>query len=167
MNRLTKDRTPYELYFGSKPRISHIRVFGCVAYQKTQEKKRSGYIKKLEKRSKPVILVGFDRDFSYRLFDPQTGKVDISREVIFDEVKKPQREEPSYENIDEVIDDLPPTSDDEGEEVDIEMNMTTLEVEPPGPLRIYPLVNDRSSQFGCSRSKGMQTTRLLDSKRAL
>ena len=29
---LKTDATPYELWYGRKPDISHLRVFGCVAY---------------------------------------------------------------------------------------------------------------------------------------
>lgn len=46
-NRVTNFVMPYELYFGTKPNVSHIRVFGSLTFMKLQEKKRSGYQKKL------------------------------------------------------------------------------------------------------------------------
>lgn len=85
-NKNTNHLTPHELYFGNKPRVSHIRIFGSVAFMKVQEKKRSGYQKKLEPRSTKMILVGYERDFTYRLYEPSTEKVIISREVSFDEL---------------------------------------------------------------------------------
>lgn len=53
---------------------------------KVQEKKRSGYQRKLDPRAVSMIMVGYDKDFTYRLYNPDTGKVIISRDVHFDEV---------------------------------------------------------------------------------
>ena len=44
--------TPFELVSKRMPRVDHLRVFWAVAYVKEQEKKRSGYQKKLEDCSK-------------------------------------------------------------------------------------------------------------------
>lgn len=45
INKSTDSKTPFELYFGKKPRVSHLRVFGSLAMLKAKEKKRSGYQK--------------------------------------------------------------------------------------------------------------------------
>ncbi|KDQ05521.1 hypothetical protein BOTBODRAFT_98656, partial [Botryobasidium botryosum FD-172 SS1] len=34
--------TPYEVWHGCKPDVSHLRVFGCAAYVHIQKNKRSG-----------------------------------------------------------------------------------------------------------------------------
>ena len=60
VNKLTGDKTPFELYYGRKPRVNHIKVFGCLAFMKAQEKKRSGYQKKLEPRADKGVLVGYN-----------------------------------------------------------------------------------------------------------
>lgn len=80
-------QTPFELYFGTKPSVKHIRVFGSLALTKVQPKKRSGYQKKLEDRASMGVLVGYEQDFNYRIYDPDTNKVFITREVEFDETK--------------------------------------------------------------------------------
>lgn len=86
-NTHTKEVTPYERYFKRKPRVSHLKVLRCIAYMKAQEKKRSGYQRKLEPRAQAFIMVGYERDFTYRVYDPSTDKVIVSREVLFDETK--------------------------------------------------------------------------------
>lgn len=86
-NSNTGVKTPYELYFGSKPKVGHVRVFGSLAYMKLQHKKRSGYQKKLEPRAKKVVLVGYEKDQTYRVYDPETGKVLVTREINIDEEK--------------------------------------------------------------------------------
>lgn len=60
VNCNTLDKTPYELYFGEQLSVSHIRIFGSLAYVKTQTKKRSGYQKKVEERATKGILVGYE-----------------------------------------------------------------------------------------------------------
>lgn len=85
INRITGYKTPYEKYFKAVPNVSHLRVFGSFAMVKQQDKKRSGYQKKLEPRSKPLLLTGYDKDFTYRLFDHETNKIIITREAYFDE----------------------------------------------------------------------------------
>lgn len=95
LNRTTNARcelkTPYEKFHGVKPRLSHTRVFGCVAFPKTQTKKRSGYQPKLEFRAVRGMLVGYEKDFSYRIFCPEDGKLILTKDVVFDEDK-------SYDN---------------------------------------------------------------------
>lgn len=79
------DRTPYEMVFGRKPCGSHMRVFGAVPIVKGREKKRTGYQKKLQDRARRMKMVGYERDYTYRLFDADKNTVVISREVSFDE----------------------------------------------------------------------------------
>jgi hypothetical protein len=86
LNRTTSKsingKTPYELWTGTTPAVSHLRVFGCVAHVKITKPN----IKKLEDRSKPMIFVGYEAgSAAYRCYDPCTKRVHISRNVIFDE----------------------------------------------------------------------------------
>lgn len=48
INSKSDMKTPFEMYFKRKPRVDNLRIFGSLAYVKLQEKKRSGYQKKLE-----------------------------------------------------------------------------------------------------------------------
>jgi len=66
------------------PHLSHLRTFGAEAYVFTPDILR----KKLDPKSKKMILVGYDgNSTNYRLYDPDTKKITISRNVIFNEEK--------------------------------------------------------------------------------
>lgn len=90
-NRNTGSKTPFELYFKRKPRVGHLRIFGSLVHVKRQQKKRSGYQKKLEPRTDPMVLVGYDSsdvNQNYRIFDPISQKLIITREVTIDETRR-------------------------------------------------------------------------------
>nr|KAJ0217724.1 hypothetical protein LSAT_V11C300103190 [Lactuca sativa] len=77
-----KNMTPYEAWSGRKPQIAHLRVFGCVAHMKIVK----GHLKKLEDRSMPLVHLGIEKGSkAYRLLDPNSGKVYVSRDVVFEE----------------------------------------------------------------------------------
>lgn len=84
LNRNTSSQTgnvtPFELWHGVKPNLHHIRIFGCVGYVHTPKEKR----KKLSKKSVKMLLVGYDHD-NYRMYDQNTKKITVSRDVKFDE----------------------------------------------------------------------------------
>jgi hypothetical protein len=61
-------RTPYEAWHGRKPAVSHLRVFGCLAFGK-----ELGHIGKLDDRSTTrVFIVYADGSKTYRILDPGT-----------------------------------------------------------------------------------------------
>ena len=55
-NRTGKNVTPFESWHGSKPDISHLRVFGSAAYVHIPDCKR----KKFDAKSRKAIFVGYD-----------------------------------------------------------------------------------------------------------
>jgi hypothetical protein len=72
-------KTPYELWYGKRPNLNHIRKFGSTVFRHIPKKLR----KKLDKRSMKGRLVGYESDSGlYRVYHPQSGKVKISRDVI-------------------------------------------------------------------------------------
>lgn len=76
--------TPCEAWSKEKPHVEHIRVFGCVAYMKLP----CVNLKKLDSRSKPVIYLGKEPGVkAFRLYDPETKSVCVSRDVVFEERK--------------------------------------------------------------------------------
>lgn len=75
-------KTPYELFSGKRPDISHLRAFGCVAYMKILIKHTDG---KLAPRSLKTNLIGYHGCGSYRLLDRSTGQFYKSRDIIFEE----------------------------------------------------------------------------------
>ena len=74
--------TPYESWYGYKPKVKHLQVFGSICYALVPTKKRT----KLDSRSIKCIFIGyFDQKKGYRLLSD--GKFIVSRDVIFDETE--------------------------------------------------------------------------------
>lgn len=74
--------TPHEALHRSPPSYSHLRVFGCLCYPNTA----STSSHKLSPRSVPCVFVGYpSSQKGYRCLDPSTGRVIVSRHVVFDE----------------------------------------------------------------------------------
>lgn len=72
--------TPAELWYGYKPDVSNLRVFGCVAYSHIPKALR----KKLDYKTEKCVMMGYAQN-GYRLYNEQKGKVIISRDVKFNE----------------------------------------------------------------------------------
>ena len=76
------DQTPYEAWNGNKPLVSHLRVFGCICYVLIKTARH-----KLDQKSQKHVFIGYcPNSKAYRLYDPLSGKVTISRDVVFDEL---------------------------------------------------------------------------------
>ena len=72
--------TPFEVYTGTRPNLSHLRVFGSAAYIHIQKRH------KLAPKSRQYVLVGYDHQTKgYRCLDYINKKIVISRNVLFDE----------------------------------------------------------------------------------
>jgi hypothetical protein len=73
--------TPFELRFGRKPSVSHLRHFGCKSFIL-----KHGNLDIFESRSSDGILLGYtSHGRSYRVFNLETNTVVESCVVIFDE----------------------------------------------------------------------------------
>lgn len=82
--RAIKDRTPYEMFREKKPNIGHLRVFGCIGYAKVDSK----FLRKLDDRSRMLVHLGTEPGSkAYRMFDPNTQKIKVSINVVFNEAK--------------------------------------------------------------------------------
>ncbi|KAK8951630.1 hypothetical protein KSP39_PZI004097 [Platanthera zijinensis] len=89
-------KTPYEAFYGRKPKVHYLRTFGCLAYAKTTKPN----LAKLEDRSTKMVLIGYEAGSkAYRLFNPETGKLVISRDVVFREEAKWDWEEKDGEML--------------------------------------------------------------------
>ena len=76
--------TPYTLWYGHKPHIGHVRVFGSIAYSHIPKEKR----KKLDSHARKCIFMGYGEASgikAYKLFDLDARKFFFSRSVTFDE----------------------------------------------------------------------------------
>lgn len=75
-------KTPYELWVGKKPNLQHLRIFGSEAYMHVPKQLTT----KLDVRARRVLLVGYEGQSSnYRVYDPLSKKVTVSRDVVFNE----------------------------------------------------------------------------------
>ena len=73
-------RMPEELWTGETPKLSHLKVFGCVAYVHVPKELR----RKLDPSGEKLLFVGYcESSKGYRLIDPKTYKITKSRDVIF------------------------------------------------------------------------------------
>lgn len=75
--------TPEEVWSGFKPSLSHLRVFGSVAFRHISGQLR----KKLDGKGEKMLLVGYHPTGGYKLFDMSSMKIMISRDVIVDEIR--------------------------------------------------------------------------------
>jgi hypothetical protein len=72
-----------EKFTGRKPNVSHLIVFGCIAYVHVPNEKRSKLYPKAEK----CIFIGYSlKQKGYRCFNPSTHKLQVSKDVVFDEM---------------------------------------------------------------------------------
>ena len=74
------NKTPQQAWNGRKQNISHLRVFESIAYAHVSYQKRS----KLDDKSEKYIFICYDSSSKgYRLYNPNKGKIIISRDVKF------------------------------------------------------------------------------------
>nr|GEW19526.1 zinc finger, CCHC-type [Tanacetum cinerariifolium] len=77
-----EDITPYKAIKRRKPNLENLRVFGYIAYAKVP----SQHLTKLDERSTRMVYLGNEQGSkAYRLFDPTTQKICVSRDVKFKE----------------------------------------------------------------------------------
>nr|XP_009767698.1 PREDICTED: uncharacterized protein LOC104218811 [Nicotiana sylvestris] len=80
--RNVRDQTPQEVWGGRKSSVKHLRIFGSIAYAHMPHQGRA----KLDDRSVKHVFVGYDTSSKgYKLYNPSSGKVVVSRDVEFDE----------------------------------------------------------------------------------
>ncbi|KAK8921677.1 hypothetical protein KSP39_PZI020061 [Platanthera zijinensis] len=75
-------QTPYEGIYKRKPKVTHFKIFGCIAYVLIQKEDRG----KLDKKSERCIFIGYSNESkAFRLYQTVQQKLIISRDVLFDE----------------------------------------------------------------------------------
>ncbi|CAB0037528.1 unnamed protein product [Trichogramma brassicae] len=80
--RARSNTTPFEAWWGKKPDMSNMRIFGALAYSHIPKQFR----KKFDPKAKRTWMVGYNGDSrNYRLYDPSSRKIIISRNVTFNE----------------------------------------------------------------------------------
>lgn len=77
-----KSKTPAEIWFGRKPDLAHLRIFGCECYNHIPSNKRT----KLDAKSSKCIMLGYTGSIgSYRLWNVEQSKLVLGRSVTFNE----------------------------------------------------------------------------------
>jgi hypothetical protein len=72
-----------EKFTGKKTDVSHLRVFGCIAYVHVPNEKRS----KLDPKAEKCIFIRYSLEQKgYRCFNPSTRKLQVNKDVVFDEM---------------------------------------------------------------------------------
>ena len=75
-------KTPFKLWYRSKPDVLNLRVWGCVAYVHVQEDKHVGISSHMEK----CIFISYPEGFkAWKFYNPVTKWVVISKCTEFDE----------------------------------------------------------------------------------
>ena len=79
-------RSPYEALFGIRPDYSFLRTFGCSCYPFLGDYGQD----KLTPKTRRCVFIGYSTIHKgYRCFDSSSGRIFISRHVVFNETKFP------------------------------------------------------------------------------
>lgn len=74
--------TPYEVWHGTQPDLSHLRIFGSKCFTHIPKQLR----KKLDAKCQLSYFVGYDAEAKgYRVWNDASGKVNVCRDIMFDE----------------------------------------------------------------------------------
>ena len=94
--------TPFKAFYGSKPAVHNLKVFGCKAFAHISKENRNNFDTKSIKR----IFIGFCSEFkAYKLFDPSTHKVVVGRNVLFHEHEARNHDNNIHEECNRLIDE--------------------------------------------------------------
>nr|KYP66211.1 Retrovirus-related Pol polyprotein from transposon TNT 1-94 [Cajanus cajan] len=91
--------TPEEVWSNNKLDVSHLRVFGSIGYKHVHEQLR----RKLDDKGEKMILLGYHPTGGYKLFNPISKQIMVSRDVMFDESKGWNSESNKDEQYSQVI----------------------------------------------------------------
>src|SRR3954468_5133787 len=83
-------KTPYELFKGRKPNISHFHIFGCKCFILNNDKDNLG---KFDEKSDEGIFLGYSLSSkAYRIYNKRTLTIEESIHVSFDETNTSKEE---------------------------------------------------------------------------
>ena len=72
------ETTPYEMWFGKKPKLSFLKVWGCDAYVKKLQPD------KLKRKSEKCVLIGYPKEtVGYTFYHRSEGKTFVAKFGIF------------------------------------------------------------------------------------
>jgi hypothetical protein len=75
--------TPYEAWYGRRPDVSFLHMFGFMAYVKATKP----HLKKLDDRGTLVVFISYELGAkAWRFYDPAMHCTVVSRDMVFDEL---------------------------------------------------------------------------------
>lgn len=151
--------TPFEKFTGKKVTLKHMRKFGAEAHVHIPKIARTKFDSKAEK----VIVVGYDGySTNYRLYNPNTRKVTVARDVMFNEgnttgalVNDP--EYTVYSSTEEVQEDVPET-DLPDRKIEERTRDVVREENISQPVKKGPTLRDRKTLRAPDRFNVCQAT---------
>ena len=117
LNRLPtkamKNKTSFEAWYGVKPAVEHLKVFGSLCYTHVPDVKRD----KLDYKAEMGIFLGYSSTSKgYRVFNLKTKKIMVSRDIKVDEAAVWNWEKNEIEDVDQIgvtIPQIPEETEDE------------------------------------------------------
>lgn len=89
-----ENKTPYEVWNNKSTDIKYFQIFGSEAYVHIPKEKR----KKWDAKSKKGIFVGYEQNTKgYRIYFPESNKIEIARDVKFLESQEKEMERTEME----------------------------------------------------------------------
>lgn len=142
-NSSTEEQNPRKSWSGSKPIVEYFPIFGCVA---PKYQKRS----KLDDKSQKCVLIRVsDESKAWRLCDPATKKVIVSKDVVFEEEKAWDWGRPDEEIRCDTLEWEDEADNQTAEEVDRGNSV----VSPPGEIESGPSGNSVMSPTAETESR--------------
>lgn len=74
------DTSPYELWYGKRPKIDYLRIFGSEVFVHIPKERR----RKLDPKAIKCTFVGYDNHSkAYRVWNPISNRIEVARDVVF------------------------------------------------------------------------------------
>jgi hypothetical protein len=125
--RALQGMTPYEAFYGKKPRISHLREYGCRAFVLIQNKANP----KIYVRSEECVLVGYSTNSkAYRCWNRKTKCIITSYNVTFIESQDATQRPPPTNLLTEEMDEENGSDSMVDTDIESEAEGTTVDVRP-------------------------------------
>jgi hypothetical protein len=105
------DKTPYECWYGTKPNVSNLKVFGSICFVLIPDSLR----RKLDPKSQKGIFVGYPlQTKGYKVYDIESKRFVRTKDVLFHEDKFHDFQLPvSYHQFKDVDDHIDHEDEDE------------------------------------------------------
>lgn len=95
-------KSAYEMLFNRPPSLSHLRIIGSTCYSNKTGKN----VGKLDERADKCLLVGYESDNIFRVYDPSSRKVFRSRDLVIKEQMHYDQNESSESNSIDLREDI-------------------------------------------------------------